>query len=469
MSYQMFQTAAKAPSGDALEEFMLLNGRYSNFTKETFFLRCASGAGWDQDAARLRTWAGQNGARGCVFTPALSAYLPAPQVEKYVALYQGGQISFPFRFENPIWQQTLERSFDQIVELFQRVRGRRETAIVRNFSVKILCWMDTYFPKLFVETAKMNRFPKFACGGQLKLAEYLFLYLLFLLGCDVLYISPTGEAAVESPELLALSAFVERPPLQAAPEAVPAAVQATPAPGRAVISMDRIRRPERHPQTPPSRPAPPQTPPSSSAGVRPSSPVSIDRPRQPLEFEELAKRASSVVMLKIFDQDGQCVKTGSGVIISDKGYVLTNLHVVSGGYRYGILLEEENDIFYTNELIKYHPDFDLAVLRMDKFRAPIPISRQKKELVRGQKVVAIGSPLGLFNSVSDGIISGFRELEKVSMIQFTAPVSHGSSGGALLDMYGELIGLITGGYNDGQNLNLAVGYRTITQFLGGLL
>ena len=55
------------------------------------------------------------------------------------------------------------------------------------------------------------------------------------------------------------------------------------------------------------------------------------------------------------------------------------------------------------------------------------------------------------------------------MIQFTAPVSHGSSGGALLDMYGELIGLITGGYDDGQNLNLAVDYQTISQFVRGLI
>ena len=191
--------------------------------------------------------------------------------------------------------------------------------------------------------------------------------------------------------------------------------------------------------------------------------------RQPLEFEELARFASSVVMLKIFDQNHQCFKSGSGVILNDQGYVLTNLHVVNGGHYYGILLEEETDIFYTNELIKYHQDYDLAVLRMEKRGRPIPISRGGKRLVRGQKVVAIGSPLGLFNSVSDGIISGFRDMEKVSMIQFTAPVSHGSSGGALLDLYGDLIGIITAGFDDGQNLNLAVDCQTILQFVQGFL
>ena len=143
--------------------------------------------------------------------------------------------------------------------------------------------------------------------------------------------------------------------------------------------------------------------------------------------------------------------------------------MVNGGRYYGILLEEETSVFYTDELIKYHQDYDLAVLRMDKRRQPIPLSIGGQKLVRGQKVVAIGSPLGLFNTVSDGIISGFRQMEKVSMIQFTAPVSHGSSGGALLDMHGELIGLITAGYDDGQNLNLAVDRESILRFVRGLL
>lgn len=493
MNVHLFHTASRTPAGDALEEFMLLGGRYSNFTKETFFIRCASGSNYDADVARLQAWAGQEGTAGRVFVPSLTPCLPTPQVEKYVALYQGGQISFPFHFANPAWQDAMERGFDRIVDLFQQASGRYEPSIMRNFSVKILCWIDTYFPKLFVETWKMNRFPKFSCGGRLKVTEYLFLYLLFLLGCDVLYISPTGEAAVESPELLALSTPVKSLGVPA-PKPVPgektvsparpaSPVRSAPAAGP-VISADRLRRPERHltadgTAAPASaartvsslRPAPaagtvqPSAPPARSSALQPPAVGA----RRALEFEELARRAASVVMLQVFDESGQCFKSGSGVIISSKGYVLTNFHVVSGGRRFGILLENETDIFYTDELIKYHPEYDLAILRMQQHRAPIPVYRGDRALARGQKVVAIGSPLGLFNSVSDGIISGFRDLEKVSMIQFTAPVSHGSSGGALLDMYGDLIGLITGGYNDGQNLNLAVGCQTILQFAGGLI
>ena len=179
--------------------------------------------------------------------------------------------------------------------------------------------------------------------------------------------------------------------------------------------------------------------------------------------------ASSVVMLKVFDARDQCFKTGSGVIIHDAGYILTNFHVAAGGRYYGVLLEDEPDVFYTDALIKYHQDLDLAILRMEKSRRPIPVYRGPSALVRGQKVVAIGSPLGLFNTVSDGIISGFRTVGARTMIQFTAPTSHGSSGGALLDLHGNLIGIITAGFDDGQNLNLAVDYQAILAFSGGLL
>ena len=84
-------------------------------------------------------------------------------------------------------------------------------------------------------------------------------------------------------------------------------------------------------------------------------------------------------------------------------------------------------------------------------------------------MVAIGSPLGLFNSISDGIIAGFRTIDRVDMIQFTAPISHGSSGGAVLNMYGEVIGISTAGFDDGQNINLAMGYECIRMFAKGIL
>ena len=192
-------------------------------------------------------------------------------------------------------------------------------------------------------------------------------------------------------------------------------------------------------------------------------------PRRELEFEELALLASSVVMIVIHDQSGEIAGTGSGIMVGKDGYILTNNHVASGGGFYDIRIEEDDQVYTTDELIKYNPVLDLALLRIQRRLKPIPVYGGEKHLVRGQKVVAIGSPLGLFNSVSDGIISGFRSVDGVDMIQFTAPISHGSSGGAVLNMYGEIIGISTAGIDRGQNINLAVGYENIRQFIRGFV
>lgn len=113
----------------------------------------------------------------------------------------------------------------------------------------------------------------------------------------------------------------------------------------------------------------------------------------------------------------------------------------------------------------------MEVVQIDKELPTLEIYKDKAPLVRGQQVVAIGSPLGLFNSISEGIISGFRVIDDCEMIQFTAPISAGSSGGAVLNMYGEVIGISTAGYGQetAQNLNLAVGHENIKKFLGNLL
>ena len=159
--------------------------------------------------------------------------------------------------------------------------------------------------------------------------------------------------------------------------------------------------------------------------------------------------------------------TGSGVPIGQKGYILTNHHVIAAGCSYSVRIEDDEEIYYTDEIIKYKHVLDLAVIRSQRRLSPLAIYDGRERLARGQKVVAIGSPLGLFNSVSDGIISGFRNISQTDMIQFTAPISPGSSGGAVLNMYGEVIGISTAGFDSGQNINLAVGYESIRMFARG--
>ena len=186
-------------------------------------------------------------------------------------------------------------------------------------------------------------------------------------------------------------------------------------------------------------------------------------------FEELAMLASSVVLITVYDGKGERLGSGSGIMIGKEGYILTNNHVAAGGRCFSVRIEDDEKEYRTDEIIKYHSVLDLAIIRIQRKLNPIPVYKGSKPLVRGQKVVAIGSPLGLFNSVSDGIISGFRKIDEVDMIQFTAPTSRGSSGGAVLNMQGEVIGISTAGIDAGQNINLAMGYECINMFIRGFI
>ncbi|MDE7477865.1 MAG: serine protease [Lachnospiraceae bacterium] len=240
----------------------------------------------------------------------------------------------------------------------------------------------------------------------------------------------------------------------------------------------RVSIPPRH-----DRKAAPQPQVQIQQGIErtpnPSSPVQVQIPpragvqnrvhtnnstRAEMSFEQLAQLASSVVMIMVHDKFGEPLGAGSGIMIGRKGYILTNAHVLSEGNSFTIRIENDNNCYKTDQVIKYNQNFDLGVIRIDRELSPLPIYKGPQKLVRGQKVVAIGSPLGLFNSVSDGIISGFRSFEDVDMIQYTAPTSPGSSGGAVLNMYGEVIGISQGGVPEVQSINWAVGYEFIHLF-----
>lgn len=536
---QQFQVMTKPLGTDCLDQFPCMEGRYTNFIKEVYFVRCIGASeekGYLKKICHMDEQLNQKMAEksaGYLRINQLDLNIPIERTSSYIEIFQRRETMegpFPFHFENRMWELALRRNYNRILSLYQESSGRREETFLRNFGVKVLYWTERYFPRLFLETMKMRQFPKFVLSGQVKLQEYLFLYYLALMGCDVLYLNPEKDVMVDSEILLKLSCLCEigslkkleiplkfdegwkkqlgigdnkdtignsvdkivisreyvekRKKKSSQEESGHSDGAGNPGPIR--IEMERIRqRPKKSgKQNPPDHGTSlsseekwtqaskrPPVPVPASASVVISRPAASNLPSsdQPLDYEELAKRASSVVMIGVYNKKKECFKTGSGVMISSKGYILTNFHVACEAAYYGIRLEEEEHIFYTDELIKYNQYHDLAILRVDRPREPIPIYQGKKELVRGQKVVAIGSPLGLFNTVSDGIISGFRRMEDVSMIQFTAPTSHGSSGGALLDLYGNLIGILTAGYDDGQNLNLAVDYKTVWTFSKGFL
>lgn len=139
------------------------------------------------------------------------------------------------------------------------------------------------------------------------------------------------------------------------------------------------------------------------------------RTARELGFEELALLASSVVMIAIHDRKGDIIGSGSGIMIGRAGYILTNNHVARGGSFYSVRIENDDNMYRTDEIIKYNSVLDLAVIRIDRALQPLPVYQGGRPLARGQRVVAIGSPLGLFNSVSDGIISGFRQINDIEI------------------------------------------------------
>jgi len=142
--------------------------------------------------------------------------------------------------------------------------------------------------------------------------------------------------------------------------------------------------------------------------------------------------------------------TGSGVILDQEGYIVTNNHVVTGADTLTVTLADGNE--EQAEVIGSDPQTDLAVLKVqvDNHVTPIKIGDSEK-LVVGQEVIAIGNPLGLrfARSVTAGIVSGLNRLLTTEegylfrLIQTDAAINPGNSGGALVNMEGELIGINT--------------------------
>lgn len=567
----------------SLEAFFSINGRYaaSAQEKDCCFL-CY--IGFDQSdtfPSRLihceKQFLTAAAARGAgYFRTDKLPFRPTPdEVSAYQQIL--GQINslteskldgLHFAFNNPVLDSNVTSAIQKTRALFTQVQTTCSDSMLNNFTTKLLYWIDTYFPKLFLPGFTPQASPKFVFHGPVKLQEYLFLYLLTQVGCDILYLNTQAHPDLPQKCLalsqvhedanrgsLTLPPFIDQkvsvetvstPSQENGAHAQTSTAQQKTPPSRSpeiphkqgsALSHAPVSRPPDRPSEhtgsikasvpmPPntsnissgciaSIPMPPyqrnentggctatipmQTSPSiqrrssmSTIQSQPAASGNMPMPHKParqsspgpvpsppprpvasisqteLDYEQLASMASSVVMVEVADNKGQPFKSGSGVMIGRDGYILTNFHVTNEGALYGIRIEGEERIYETSRIVKYNPLFDLAVLQIDRQLTPIPLCQNRK-LTRGQKVVAIGSPLGLFNTVSDGIISAFRSVRDVPMIQFTAPISSGSSGGAVLNMYGELIGLSTAGFDDGQNLNLAVDYNTIRSFLGNLL
>jgi len=142
---------------------------------------------------------------------------------------------------------------------------------------------------------------------------------------------------------------------------------------------------------------------------------------------------------------------GSGVVIINRGVILTSLHVVAGASRVRVQFEDgsESDA----AIVSRQPEHDLAVLQANQIPDDLQAAtlRSAKQLIEGEHVTAVGFPFGIGPSVSHGVISGLRRQyqspdgERVlsNLIQFDAAANPGSSGGPLVNAAGEVIGIVT--------------------------
>ena len=188
--------------------------------------------------------------------------------------------------------------------------------------------------------------------------------------------------------------------------------------------------------------------------------VDINSQEQKLTVAEIFKKVSnSVVKVFAYDFDGIPTSQGSGVVIGE-GKIITNYHVFDGNDKLEIQHFSES---YSNIRIIYanpDPEIDILVLSvLDCNLPPIQISKTDDDVYIGAKVYTIGSPKRFENTITDGIISGIRSYTDTSnySIQITAGITHGSSGGAVVNESGELIGISTFAYEyTNINLNFAL-------------
>ena len=170
-----------------------------------------------------------------------------------------------------------------------------------------------------------------------------------------------------------------------------------------------------------------------------------------------ARCAPAVFYVEIYDEYGWCIKTGSGFFLTEDGLAVTNYHVISGADSASITVSDTGEMYPVAGVYDYSAEEDWAVLQIDGSGFQTLEIGDPGYDVGGATVYAIGSPLGLQNTISAGIISNPARVDGgMTYIQMSAAISPGSSGGALLNKYGQVIGITSATYTSGQNLNLSI-------------
>ncbi len=192
--------------------------------------------------------------------------------------------------------------------------------------------------------------------------------------------------------------------------------------------------------TPPKNPAPPPPPQQSPADIAAHSTPAVVTVRTP---EGL----------------------GSGFVVREDGWIATNFHVINGARRIVVVFANKHELPVI-EIMNASRSHDLAILRVDARHLPVLALGNSDKVRPGDTVVAIGHPLGLEDTVSNGLVSAVRHVDDgLEVLQISAPIAPGSSGGPLFNDRGEVIGVATAILRGGQNLNFALPVKYVQELI----
>jgi serine protease Do len=198
-------------------------------------------------------------------------------------------------------------------------------------------------------------------------------------------------------------------------------------------------------------------------------------PRRNPITEAVAKTKPAVVTVRVPRPSGGKDYVGTGVIVDERGYILTNRHVVGAARKVKIDLHDNTTV--SGDVVFAEAAYDLAVVRIHTDKALTALAlAPTDDLMDGETVIAIGHPFGYRNTVSTGIISFVgREIEMptgdvlTGLIQITASINPGNSGGPLLNINGELIGINVALREGAQNIAFAIDAGTVKKVLAKYL
>lgn len=168
------------------------------------------------------------------------------------------------------------------------------------------------------------------------------------------------------------------------------------------------------------------------------------------DLSELYNEVKSSVYL-IYTQNNEGVSQGSAFVLTNDGLAVSNQHVFDKASA-AIAINEYGDEFLISEILEENESEDYIIFKLGPLTNPIPhVNISKKRTSIGEKVFTVGNPRGLTLTLSEGIVSSYRD----KLIQTTAEITNGSSGGPLFNKYGEVIGITSSGLGEA-NLNFAI-------------